>query len=72
MRLQLKNDSLAQLVEHLPFKQRVPGSSPGRVTSTKSCYLKAAFFVLKTYHWRAFATRANFNNTEAREAFARQ
>ena len=32
LRLQLRNDSLAQLVEHLPFKQRVPGSSPGRVT----------------------------------------
>ncbi len=32
LRLHLTNDSLAQLVEHLPFKQRVPGSSPGRVT----------------------------------------
>ena len=28
------DDSLAQLVEHLPFKQRVPSSSLGRVTKT--------------------------------------
>ena len=25
-------DLVAQLVEHLPFKERVPGSSPGQVT----------------------------------------
>ena len=25
-------EPIAQLVEHLPFKQRVPGSSPGRLT----------------------------------------
>ena len=27
-----KNDSVAQLVEHLPFKEGVLGSSPSRVT----------------------------------------
>ena len=26
------NDSVAQLVEHLPFKERVLGSSPSQVT----------------------------------------
>ena len=26
------NDSVAQLVEHLPFKERVLGSSPSRIT----------------------------------------
>ena len=28
------HDPLAQAAEHLPFKQGVPGSSPGRVTKT--------------------------------------
>ncbi len=28
----LSKESLAQLVEHLPFKQVVPGSIPGRLT----------------------------------------
>lgn len=28
----LREDSVAQLVEQLPFKQWVPGSSPGRIT----------------------------------------
>ena len=32
------DDSLAQLVEHLPFKQRVPGSSPGRITGEPEGY----------------------------------
>ena len=27
-----KDDSVAQLVEHLPFKERVLGSSPSQVT----------------------------------------
>ncbi len=27
------DDLLAQPVEHLPFKQRVPGSSPGQITT---------------------------------------
>ncbi len=32
-------DSVAQLVEHLPFKERVLGSSPSRITTTikKAC-----------------------------------
>ncbi len=36
LRPSLKNrgyDSVAQVVEHLTFNQRVPGSSPGGVTS---------------------------------------
>ena len=31
-----KNDRVAQLVEHLPFKERVLGSSPSPVTSKAS------------------------------------
>ncbi len=47
LRLQLKNDSLAQLVEHLPFKQRVPGSSPGRVTPySPEVFFRAFLWVL--------------------------
>ncbi len=30
--IHLKNDLVAQLVEHLPFKERVLGSSPSPVT----------------------------------------
>ena len=36
------DDSLAQLVEHLPFKQRVPGSSPGRVTQASSLFVNSS------------------------------
>ena len=32
MKMTPKHDSLAQLVEHLTFNQRVAGSSPARVT----------------------------------------
>ena len=35
-------DRLAQLVEHLTFNQRVPGSSPGQVT--KIAQRKLGFF----------------------------
>lgn len=31
-RLKKSNDSLAQLVEHIPFKDRVLGSNPRRIT----------------------------------------
>src|SRR5262252_6181485 len=31
--LECSREPLAQTVEHLPFKQGVPGSSPGRLTS---------------------------------------
>ena len=31
----IKNDLVAQLVEHLPFKERVLGSSPSPVTKKK-------------------------------------
>ena len=34
----ITGESLAHLVEHLPFKQEVPGSSPGRLTK-KRCPL---------------------------------
>ena len=30
-------DLIAQLVEHLPFKERVLGSSPSQVTKVKTC-----------------------------------
>jgi hypothetical protein len=33
--LRRKNDLVAQLVEHLPFKERVLGSSPSQVTKKK-------------------------------------
>ena len=31
--LECSREPLAQTVEHLPFKQGVPGSSPGRLTN---------------------------------------
>ena len=31
--LKCEREPLAQTVEHLPFKQGVPGSSPGRLTT---------------------------------------
>ena len=31
------------MVEHLPFKQRVPGSSPGSVTIINHLYLQVVF-----------------------------
>ena len=36
----LINDLVAQLVEHLPFKERVLGSSPSPVTGTTSKLFK--------------------------------
>ena len=38
--------SLAQLVEHIPFKDGVLGSSPKRATNTKAVVFSAAFFVV--------------------------
>ena len=38
-------DSIAQLVEHLPFKERVLGSSPSQVTHTRGKFCLAFFFV---------------------------
>jgi hypothetical protein len=43
-------DSIAQLVEHLPFKERVLGSSPSRVTilfltPCKPSVCKGFFFI---------------------------
>ena len=37
-----ENGSLAQLGEHLPYKQRVTGSSP--VASTKTCRYRQVFY----------------------------
>ena len=39
----LKNDLVAQLVEHLPFKERVLGSSPSPVTKRLSKCLTFLF-----------------------------
>ena len=39
---QNRDDLVAQLVEHLPFKERVLGSSPSQVTKNPS---KAGFFI---------------------------
>gem|GEM_PF-1637792 len=38
--------SLAQLVEHIPFKDGVLGSSPKRATKYKGSCFSAAFFVV--------------------------
>gem|GEM_PF-5194118 len=40
----LLNDLVAQLVEHFTFNERVPGSSPGQVTSKKSKSHKIALW----------------------------
>lgn len=37
------NDSVAQQVEHMPFKHRVLGSSPSGITSQKTAFCKAVF-----------------------------
>ena len=43
LRLQTTDDSLAQQVEHLPFKQRVPSSSLGRITFKPFLFRKGFF-----------------------------
>ncbi len=40
-------DLVAQLVEHLPFKERVLGSSPSQIT-LKSLRFSEAFFMFKS------------------------
>ena len=40
------NDLIAQLVEHLPFKEVVLGSSPSQVTNKKSIFLSTFWFLL--------------------------
>ena len=43
----LRKDLVAQLVEHLPFKERVLGSSPSPVTNKIKPYLlEMGFFIL--------------------------
>ena len=46
--LQTKNetDSLAQLVEHIPFKDGVLGSNPRRITKA---FQRRLFFILVSY-----------------------
>ncbi len=53
----LINDLVAQLVEHLPFKERVLGSSPSPVTGITSRLFKKSinvvfmdFFILITFN----------------------
>jgi len=41
----LKNDLVAQPVEHLTFNQRVPGSNPGEITIKAPCLTAGAFFM---------------------------
>ena len=41
----LKNDSLAQQVEHIPFKDGVLGSNPRRITEAV-IYVITAFVIL--------------------------
>jgi hypothetical protein len=36
-------DSVAQPVEHMPFKHRVPGSNPGGITKIKPEYNREFF-----------------------------
>ena len=43
-----KDDSVAQQVEHIPFKDGVLGSSPSWVTINAAEVSFAAFFILKT------------------------
>ena len=42
---------VAQLVEHLTFNQRVPGSSPGQVTNKKAQQQSWAFLI-ENKTWR--------------------
>ncbi len=46
--LKKRNDQVAQLVEHLPFKERVLGSSPSPVTKKLFASYRIAFFNIKT------------------------
>ena len=43
-----QDDSLAQQVEHIPFKDGVLGSSPRRITNRKAFLKRKAFFVSYT------------------------
>ena len=43
---EIVNDLVAQLVEHLPFKERVLGSSPSPVTK-KASLLRSFFYLLE-------------------------
>lgn len=48
----LTNDLVAQLVEHLPFKEVVLGSSPSQVTQSRQAQRFDDFFVSQTYMLR--------------------
>lgn len=47
VRYSQKLGCVAQLVEHLPLKQMVPGSSPGAPTIKKSCYEEGALRLIE-------------------------
>ena len=46
----LKNDPLAQQVEHIPFKDGALGSNPRRITLAAICII-AAFFMINDLHF---------------------
>ncbi len=41
-----KDDSVAQQVEHIPFKDGVLGSNPSMITTKKTVQLLIGFFIL--------------------------
>ncbi len=54
-----RKDLVAQLAEHLPFKERVLGSSPSQVTTTKSRRSHTFdFFFLRTYRGAGIGRQA--------------
>ena len=53
----LKKDSLAQLVEHIPFKDGVLGSSPKRITKKQGNLKSSLFFFM--YERKYVSTRTS-------------
>ena len=53
------DDSVAQLVEHLPFKERVLGSSPSRITFFKKTSLQGSLFLRKSLWGEKFIPKKN-------------
>ena len=43
-----QDDSLAQQVEHIPFKDGVLGSNPRRITKERSSEMKTFSFLIRT------------------------
>ena len=46
---QNSNDSVAQPVEHMPFKHRVLGSNPSGITLKKASQKREAFFIINNF-----------------------